>query len=63
MEGREEGERQRQMRFFEEGTHVRGTVHVWRSEENLLELVLSFYHVGSGNQTQAISLVASTFTH
>lgn len=63
MEGKGEGERHKQMRFFEEGTHVRGAVHLWKSEDNLLELVLSFYHVGSGDQTQAISLVASTFTH
>ena len=29
----------------------------------LLELVLSFYHVGSGDQTWVLILVASAFTH
>ena len=31
-------------------------VHMWRSKDNLKELVLSFYHGGTGNQTQVISL-------
>ena len=43
--------------------HVHVTAHMWRSEDNLLEIVLSFYHVGSGDQIQAFSLVTSTFTH
>lgn len=30
--------------------------HVWRSDDNLWELVLSFHHVGPGEQTQAVSL-------
>lgn len=37
------------------------TVHAWRSEDNLQELVLSFHDVGSGDQTQWSGLVASTF--
>jgi hypothetical protein len=40
-------------------------VQVWRSEENLQELVLSFHHVGSKASTQVIKLVQqmSIFTH
>lgn len=30
------------------------TVCVWRSEDNLQELVLSFHCVGSGDQTQVV---------
>lgn len=37
--------------------------HVWRSEDSLLELVLSFYHIASEDQIQALSSAASTFPH
>jgi hypothetical protein len=30
---------------------------VWRSEDNLWEMVLSSHHVGPGDQTRAIRLV------
>lgn len=30
--------------------------YIWRSDDNFQELVLSFYLVDSGNQTQAIRL-------
>lgn len=30
--------------------------HVWRSEDNLPELVPSSYHVGPGNETQVVRL-------
>lgn len=32
------------------------TEHVWKSEDNLQEIVFSFYHVDSRDETQAISL-------
>lgn len=32
------------------------TVYVWRSEDNVEELVLSFHYMGSGDQTQDIRL-------
>lgn len=32
------------------------TAHVWRSEENFQELVLSFYRVNPGDQTQVLKL-------
>lgn len=39
----------------EEGcTHV--TERAWRSEDNLWKLVLSFHHVGPGDQTQLARL-------
>lgn len=31
-------------------------MHVWKSEDNWLHLILSFHHVGPGYQTQVISL-------
>jgi hypothetical protein len=31
---------------------------VWRPENNLHEVVLSFYHVGSGDQVQVFGLAA-----
>lgn len=34
---------------------------VWRSEDNLAELVLSFHHAGSRGGTQAVSWVASEY--
>lgn len=37
------------------GTHV---VHTWRSEGNLVELVLTFHlYIGAGNQVQVARLV------
>lgn len=44
-------------------TFMHVTVRVWRSEDNLQELVLSFHYVGSGDQTQWSGLVASAFIH
>lgn len=38
-------------------------MYIWKSENNLWESVLSFYHMGSRIQTQVIRLVASTLTH
>lgn len=35
------------------------TVHMWRSENSLCELTLSFYHVGPGDQTHVIRLSGS----
>lgn len=44
--------------------HVReyAMAWIWRSADNLLELVLSCQHVGSGNQTLS-DLSTSTFTY
>lgn len=53
---------------------VHSTVHVWRSEGNLMEFglnsvvslwesVLTFYHVGPGIELRSPDLVASTSTH
>jgi hypothetical protein len=33
---------------------VYATEHVWRSEDNMPELLLSFHHVHDGNRTQAL---------
>lgn len=30
--------------------------HVWRAEDNFREPVLSFHHMGSGDQTQVVKL-------
>lgn len=38
-------------------TCVHTSVHTWRSEEYLRELVPSFYHVGSGTKVQPSGLV------
>lgn len=32
--------------------------HVWKSEDNTQDLVSSFYHVGPGDQTQAIRIAS-----
>lgn len=37
--------------------------HVWRSESNIWELVLSLNDVGVRNWTQVISLIKSSFIH
>jgi hypothetical protein len=42
-------------------THA--TEHVWRSEKNLRELVLSFHHVSSEDWAHIIRLEARTFIH
>jgi hypothetical protein len=39
------------------------TVHEWRSQDNMQELVLSFYHVVPGLQVRWSGLVASVFIH
>lgn len=39
------------------------TVHEWRSQDNIQELVLSFYHVVPGLQVRWSGLVASVFIH
>lgn len=41
---------------------MHATVLLWGSKNNLLELVLSFYHVDLRNQTQVITLGANVFT-
>lgn len=38
-------------------------VCIWRPEDNFRELLLSFYHVGPRNQTQAIRLQGKQFYH
>lgn len=38
------------------------TVHTWKSEDNLQQSVLSFFHVGLWDQTSASGLAASVFT-
>lgn len=40
----------------------RATVHLWTPEDNFQELVLSFTHVGSRDQTQSSGLAARAFT-
>lgn len=35
---------------------MRGTEHVWRSGDNVKELVLSFHQVGPGARTQVMKL-------
>lgn len=39
------------------------TENMWKSEEYLRELIISFYYVGSGVQTQAFSSLINTFIH
>lgn len=36
---------------------------IWRSEDNVQWLVISFYHVGSEEQTQVLGFEASALTH
>lgn len=43
--------------------HVRATVCTWKSEDNVRELVLSFYPEGLGIKLKLTGLVASTFTY
>lgn len=38
-------------------------VCVWRSENNLQELVVSFYHIGLRDQTQVIWIAPNSFSH
>lgn len=41
--------------------YTRATASMWRSENNFWELILSFYHVGPGNETQVIRLCGNCF--
>lgn len=34
-----------------------------RSEDNMRELVLTFYHLGPGNEPRSLGLTTSTFNH
>lgn len=36
---------------------------MWRSEDNLWELILSFHQMGSGDQTQVVRFAPSATTH
>lgn len=38
-------------------------LHVWVSEDKMLEFVLFFYHEGPGEWTQSSGLVANIFIH
>lgn len=43
--------------------YVHAMVCVWRSENNLQELVVSFYHIGLRDQTQVIWIPPNSFSH
>lgn len=38
-------------------------LYVWRSEDSSWGVSLSFYHVGSGDETQSPGLKENSFTH
>lgn len=47
--------------YLQAHMQVCALAHKWRSKDNLWELVLFFCHMGSGDQTHVIRLVASAW--
>lgn len=39
------------------------TMHVWKPEDNLKDLALSFQYVGSGHSTLVLKLIIYPLTH